>query len=103
MPHMLTLRSTALAMLLAVASAFVLEPISLTSARAQGCYDCKIPSGYTTVKHTGEICTNKRISCTCDAGGKTVKSTQLICLYIATPGGGGGGLNPAWETVPPKH
>ena len=104
MSNKLILRRTILAMLLATASAFpMLGSICLTSAQAQECHDCKIPSGYTTVKQTGETCTNKRVSCTCDQpGGKTVKSTQPMCLYLAKSGGGGGGLNRPVLTPNPK-
>lgn len=50
MPNNLILRSAALAILLAAG----LTPFYLILARAQECSDCKIPSGYTTVKQTGE-------------------------------------------------
>jgi len=90
------------AVCLAAASLFLIPLaciFSTPAAAASECSDCKIPSGYTTVKQTGEGCTNKLVSCTCTPpGGKPTKHSDYMCLYRAKAGGGGGGLNPAWLT-----
>lgn len=99
MSNKLILRPTILAILLAAS----LTPFYLIPARAQECSDCKIPSGYTTVKQAGETCINKSVSCSCEQpGGQKVKSTQPMCLYLVKHGGGGGGLNPPDRTPNPK-
>jgi hypothetical protein len=68
---------------------------STRAVAASECSDCKIPKGYTTLKQTGQGCTNKLVYGTCTPpGGKPTKSSQVMCLYTVKAGGGGGGLNP---------
>ena len=100
MTNRLIPRSAALAIVLAAG----VSPIGFLPARAQECFDCRIPSGYTTVKQAGEICINKSVSCTCaQPGGTKVKSTQPMCLYLAKRGGGGGGIPSPVRTPDPQR
>ena len=86
-----------------IVSVALLAGTSSIPAAAQECSDCKIPSGYTTMKQAGEGCTNKRVVCTCTPpGGKPTKSAQEMCLYTVKAGGGGGGLQPPVLTPKPK-
>jgi hypothetical protein len=98
MLHKFARRWAGPAVVLGAASLFLipLAYISSTPAAAVSeCSDCKIPKGYTTLKQTGEGCTNKLVSCTCTPpGGQPTKSSQEMCLYPVRAGGGGGGLNP---------
>jgi len=65
----------------------VLAGVSSRPAVAQAvseCSDCKIPSGYTTLKgDSAGSCVNKLVPCKCPGG----KNSQYMCLYKVQTGG----------------
>lgn len=75
---------------LVAALALIIFSVSVSShpSAAQECHNCKIPSGYTTLKgNSGGGCVNKLVKCTCTVAGKDHESSQEMCLYKVSVGG----------------